>query len=194
MLSLTFSIRLCVWKIRLRGCVYSGLATAQLPWGTSYTPTPAPTHTSGHAPCGGAAQGTTGLYPGADHCTRGGHAGHLPNVSAARPHQPAHTRGCQEQSGTHVPTSAGLPFAQVTCTMTTEVMIMPADTYGELLCARYVCHLTALEGRHFQISTSQLRKLRPGRVKGLVQCFPAPPGPQVRDSEGLGEATCQGHR
>lgn len=165
MLSLTFSVRLCVRKIRLRGCVYLGPATAWLPRGAPYTPTPAPTHTSGHAPCGGAAQSTTGLHPGVRHRTQGTahRAGHLPNVSAARPHQPALTRGCQVRSGTHVPTSAGLPLARVTCTMTAKVRIMPAGTYGELLCARRVCHLTALGGRHLQICTLQLRKLRSGR-------------------------------
>lgn len=186
MLSLTFSVRLCVRKIRLRGCVYLGPATARLPRGAPYTPTPAPTHTSGHAPCGGAAQSTTGLHPGVRHRTQGTQGGSFAQrlCSTTAP------------AGTHTRMPGAVRHARPhKCWPSFGTSDMYNDSESQDYASWYLRRAAVCQAC---VSSNSPGRQAPSNLyftaeEVKVWKVPAPPGPQVRDNEGLGEVTCQGH-
>ena len=182
MLSLTFSIRLRVWKTHLHGCLlgsnHGWVSTRHI-----LRPRASPHPTSGRAPCSGGAQSPTGLLPAVTAHTQGGHPGQSADVSTAQLPWSACPRGGQEECGTHVPTKAGLPFAQVTRAMTREVMLTPAADLQRACPAPGTCvisfsspgrqallnpHVTAEEGK-----ACAERSCTPSLVPQLVKNLPA---------------------
>lgn len=160
MLSLTFSVRLCVRKIRLRGCVYLGPSTGRV----------LHTHPGSHShlwPCplrwGGSEHHwatSRSASPHTGHCTQGGSsAQRLCSMTAP--------------AGTHTRMPGAVRYARPRkCwpSFGTSDMYNDSESHDYAswhLRRAAVCQArvssNSLEGRHFQISTLQLRKLRSGR-------------------------------